>query len=57
MNRFMAYMTQFPHVNNQGLSQQEQFRLGRHRLLSTPFADIERNVRIQLASMLGCRWI
>ena len=49
----MAYMTQFPHVSNQGFTQQEQFRLGRHQLLATPFEDIERNVRVQLASMLG----
>ncbi len=48
-----AYMTKFPHVSNQGLNQKEIYRLGRHELLTTPFEDIERNVRVQLASMLG----
>jgi spermidine dehydrogenase len=49
----MAYMMKFPHVSNQGLNQKETFRVGRHELLSTPFEDIERNVRIQLSSMLS----
>jgi spermidine dehydrogenase len=48
-----ALMTKFPHVSNQGLNQKETFRVGRLELLTTPFEDIERNVRIQLASMLG----
>ncbi|MFT5484194.1 MAG: spermidine dehydrogenase [Halieaceae bacterium] len=49
----VVHMERFPHVNNQGLSKQEQFRLGRQELLSTPFATIEREVRAQLLSMLG----
>lgn len=49
----MAYMMRFPHNNNPELTQQEQFRLGRHELLSTPFEDIERHVRLQLTSMLS----
>lgn len=49
----VAHMERFPHVNNQGLTAMEQHRLGRHELLSTPFETIERNVRVQLASMLG----
>ena len=46
-------MWRFPHVNNQGLTAQEQYRRGRHELLSTPFETIERNVRTQLTSILG----
>ena len=46
-------MWRYPHVNNQGLTAQEQHRRGRHELLSTPFETIERNVRTQLTSMLG----
>ena len=49
----VVHMERFAHVNNQGLTQQEQSRVARHELLSTPFETIERNVRIQLASMLG----
>jgi spermidine dehydrogenase len=48
-----AYMMKFPHPENTGLSMREQFRLGRYELLSTPFEDIERNVRSQLDSLLG----
>ena len=36
-----------------GLTSHEQFRLGRYELLGTSFETIERNVRDQLASMLG----
>jgi spermidine dehydrogenase len=46
-------MWRYPHVNNQGLTAQEQHRRGRHELLSTPFETIERNVRTQLTSILG----
>jgi spermidine dehydrogenase len=46
-------MMRFPHVNNEGLTAQEQHRRGRHELLCTSFETIERNVRTQLASMLG----
>ena len=49
----VVHMERFPHVNNQGLTAMEQFRAGRHELLSTTFETIERNVREQLASMLG----
>ena len=31
----------------------EQFRLGRHDLLATPFETLERNIRDQLGRMLG----
>lgn len=46
-------MYRYPHINNQGLSPREQYRRARHELMSTPFETIERNVRNQLASMLG----
>ncbi|MBW8036421.1 MAG: hypothetical protein FVQ79_12545 [Planctomycetes bacterium] len=49
----IVHMERFPHVNNQGLTKQEQFRRGRHELLSTPFETIELSVREQLTSMLG----
>jgi len=49
----LAVMFRMPHVDNQGLTAKEQWRLGRYELLSTSFEDIERNVRVQLKSMLG----
>lgn len=49
----IVHMERFPHRSNEGLTAQEQFRLGRQELLSTSFETIERNVRGQLASMLG----
>ncbi len=49
----IVHMERFPHVNNQGMNSQEQHRRGQQELLSTPFETIERNVRSQLASMLG----
>jgi spermidine dehydrogenase len=36
-----------------GLSRRDQYRMGRVELYSTPFADIERNIRDQLRRMLG----
>jgi spermidine dehydrogenase len=36
-----------------GLSQREQHRAGRYELMATPFATFERNIRDQLARMLG----
>ena len=48
-----VHMERFPHRSNQGLTSREQFRLGRHELLSTSFETIERNVREQLTGMLG----
>ena len=49
----VATMFREPHVNNQGLTAKEQWRLGRHELLSTSFEDIERHVRAQLQGLLG----
>ncbi|HWA04049.1 MAG TPA: NAD(P)-binding protein [Rhizomicrobium sp.] len=36
-----------------GLSQYEQNRIGRMEILQTPFSDFERNIRTQLARVLG----
>jgi spermidine dehydrogenase len=36
-----------------GLAQREQHRAGRYELMATPFATFERNIRDQLARMLG----
>jgi spermidine dehydrogenase len=49
----IVHMERFPHRSNEGLSSREQHRLGRYELLSTPYSTIERNVREQLAAMLG----
>ena len=46
-------MFRYLHVNNEGLTAQEQFRIGRHELLSTPFEEIERHIRAQLDELLG----
>ena len=49
----VVHMERFPHRSNQGLTPKEQYRLGRHELAMTSFETIERNVRSQLAGMLG----
>ena len=41
------------HRPNEGLSTREQHRLGRHELLATSFASIEREIRKQLAGTLA----
>jgi spermidine dehydrogenase len=46
-------MWRYPHVNNQELTDREQYRRGRYELLSTSFETIERNIRTQLGGMLG----
>ncbi len=46
-------MHKCPHVNNEGLNAMEQFRAGRHELLSTPFDVIERHIRAELDELLG----
>ena len=48
-----VHMERFPHRSNAGLSTREQKRFGRHELYATSFEEIERNVRNQLASILG----
>jgi spermidine dehydrogenase len=49
----IVHMERFVHSNNQGLTAREQHRLGRQELLSTPYEDIERQIRRQLAGMLA----
>ena len=46
-------MYRFPHVNNLGLSPQEQYRQARAEILNTTFEDIERNIREQLDSLFN----
>lgn len=49
----LVHMERFFYRPNQGLSQQEQHRLGRHDLFATSFATIERNIREQLNDILA----
>jgi spermidine dehydrogenase len=47
----VVHMTRNP--NHPGLPRKEQHRLGRADMLATPFSTIEREIRAQLARMLG----
>jgi spermidine dehydrogenase len=49
----VLHMTRVPLTPNQGLSNVEQFRLGRQQLLSTPFEEFEKRINDQLDRMLG----
>ena len=49
----LLHMEHIPLTPNQGLSNVEQFRLGRQLLLSTPFAEYEARIVDQLDRMLG----
>ena len=49
----LLHMVNVPLTPNQGLSNVEQFRLGRQRLLNTPFQEFERQITDQLDRMLG----
>jgi spermidine dehydrogenase len=49
----LVHMERFPHRNNEGLTANEQFRLGRYELLSEPFENMERSIRSQLAGILS----
>jgi spermidine dehydrogenase len=49
----LVHMVHVPLTPNQGLSNVQQFRLGRQRLLDTPFAEFERQITSQLDRMLG----
>jgi spermidine dehydrogenase len=49
----VVHMERFIHRNNEGLTAREQYRLGRYDLLSTPFEEIERQIRRQLSGMLA----
>jgi spermidine dehydrogenase len=46
-------MVHFPLTPIQGLSNVEQFRLGRQRLLDTPFEQFEKQITDQLDRVLG----
>ncbi len=49
----LLHMVHIPLTPNQGLSNVEQFRLGRQRLLETPFEDFEKQIINQLDRSLG----
>jgi spermidine dehydrogenase len=49
----LLHMEHIPLTPNRGLSNVEQFRLGRQLLLSTPFAEYETRIVDQLDRMLG----
>jgi spermidine dehydrogenase len=49
----LLHMEHIPLTPNRGLSNVEQFRLGRQLLLSTPFAEYETRMTDQLDRMLG----
>lgn len=49
----LLHMVHIPLTPNQGLSNVEQFRLGRQRLLETPFEEFEKQIRQQLDRSLG----
>lgn len=49
----LVHMVNVPMTPNQGLSDVEQFRLGRYKLLATPFAEFEKQITNQLDRMLG----
>lgn len=49
----IVHMERFPHVNDAGMSKREQARAGRYEILGTPFEEIERNIRNDLASLLS----
>ena len=49
----LVHMERFPKGDDPLASQREQFRAGRRELFETPYADIERATRMQLAGALG----
>jgi spermidine dehydrogenase len=49
----LLHMEHIPLTPNQGLSNVQQFRLGRQLLLNTPFEEYERRISDQLDRMLG----
>ena len=48
-----VHLEHMPTAPNQGLTMREQFRIGRARLYSMAFADFEREIRDEMARMLG----
>jgi hypothetical protein len=51
----LLHLEHLPLTPNQGLSNVEQFRRGRQRLLNTPFEEFEKRITDQLDRMLGRR--
>ena len=49
----VVHMERFPHGTDEGLGKREKFQVGQRELFATPFEDIERKIRSQLADMLG----
>ena len=49
----LLHMEHIPLTPNQGLTNVQQFRLGRQRLLNTPFAEYEARIVDQLDRMMG----
>ncbi len=49
----LVHMVHTPLTPNQGLTNVEQFRMGRQTLLDTPFEEFERRISDQLDRMLG----
>jgi len=47
-----VHMERFWHQPNKGLSERDQYQLGRLEMLATPFETIERNIRQQLSDTL-----
>jgi spermidine dehydrogenase len=49
----LVHMERFGKTERSGLNPREQFRVERHRMLATPFVEIEREIRTQLTGMLS----
>ncbi|MBW2391423.1 MAG: twin-arginine translocation pathway signal, partial [Deltaproteobacteria bacterium] len=49
----VVHMERFAKATDPGLTPRAQFRAGRDQMLTTPFSDIEREIRIQLGGMLS----
>jgi spermidine dehydrogenase len=49
----VVHMERFAKVREPGLTPRQQYKVTRHALLETPFAEIEREIRAQLAGCLG----
>ena len=49
----VVHMERFPYPPYSNMDKRDQFRWGRHQLLSTPFKDIEESVISQLSGILG----
>jgi spermidine dehydrogenase len=48
----VVHMERFEKAANRGLKPREQYRAARHQMLATPFSQIEREIRKQLAGTL-----